>query len=308
MVNVDDLRLPLAPRVLDHARLDHVEHVGVAVVVVADVLLVELRRVRQLVRRPDVFHVPVGDHLLAVGIDRRPQHDDDVFEKRLRRGLVRCAQQVICEQRRVLWTCDFRRMQPAVDVDERLAVTCQLLRLCIGEPLRMRQTLPDLTVPIDSRQVVRRRDQREVHRPSLRGLPRFHQANVLARGCQLSEVLDRLIVGRELVVRSRFEPEDGRGRGHRRSRLRDGPRGDAEREEDDERNAGCHGRGDLIRSGRGARIAGSGVRGAAARRRGTPVPRQYARRSSGACGRTRRRPMTGAPPRGSARRDGASRK
>jgi hypothetical protein len=41
MVHVDDVRLPLPPRVLHHARLDHVEHVGVAVVVVADVLLIE---------------------------------------------------------------------------------------------------------------------------------------------------------------------------------------------------------------------------------------------------------------------------
>ena len=66
-----------------HARLDHVQHVGVAVVVVADVLLIELRQSRQLVRRADVLHVPLGHHLLAVGIDRRPQHQDDVVENRL---------------------------------------------------------------------------------------------------------------------------------------------------------------------------------------------------------------------------------
>jgi hypothetical protein len=41
---VDDLGFPLPPGVFDHARLDHVEHVGVAVVVVPDVFLVEARQ------------------------------------------------------------------------------------------------------------------------------------------------------------------------------------------------------------------------------------------------------------------------
>jgi len=44
MVDVDDLRLPLPPRVLEHARLDHVQHVGVTVVVVPDVLLIQPRQ------------------------------------------------------------------------------------------------------------------------------------------------------------------------------------------------------------------------------------------------------------------------
>ena len=85
-----------------HARLDHVQHVGVAVVVVADVLLIQPRQARQLVRRADVLHVPLGDHLLAVGIDRRPQHQDDVVEHRLDLGLVGAADEVVGEQRRVL--------------------------------------------------------------------------------------------------------------------------------------------------------------------------------------------------------------
>ena len=125
MVHVDDLRLPLPPRVLDDARLDHVQHVRVAVVVVADVLLIQLRQARQLVRRADVLHVPLGHHLLAVGIDRRPEHQDDVVEDRLGLRLRRRAEQIVREQRRVLRAGDLGRVQPAVDVHERLAVARQ---------------------------------------------------------------------------------------------------------------------------------------------------------------------------------------
>ena len=90
VVHVNDVRLPLPPRVLHDARLDRVEHVGVAVVVVADVLLIEPRQIHALrfVRRADARHVVVGDHRLAVGIDRRPQHQDHVVEHRLHLGLV----------------------------------------------------------------------------------------------------------------------------------------------------------------------------------------------------------------------------
>ena len=79
-MHVDDLRLPLPPRVLHHARFDHVEHVAVAVVVVADILLVELRHRRDLERRADVAAIPLRHHLLAVRVDGRPQQQDDVLE------------------------------------------------------------------------------------------------------------------------------------------------------------------------------------------------------------------------------------
>ena len=115
MVHVDDVRLPLPPRVLHHARLDHVQHVGVAVVVVADVLLIETRHRRRRVRRAEPRHVPVGHHLMAVGIDRRPQHQDHVVENRrdlrlarpgagCRRAAAACA-----AGPRLRWSADRRR-------------------------------------------------------------------------------------------------------------------------------------------------------------------------------------------------------
>ena len=44
VLHVDDLRFPLPPRVLDRARFDRVQHVRVAIVVVADVLLIQARQ------------------------------------------------------------------------------------------------------------------------------------------------------------------------------------------------------------------------------------------------------------------------
>jgi hypothetical protein len=134
MMHVDDLRLPLPPRVLEHARLDHVEHVGVAVVVVADVLLIQARQPRQLVRRADVLHVPLGDHLLAVRIDRRPQHEDDVVENRFDVGslarLTRsCRSSGVCCGPATSVEC-----RPPSMWTKRAAVSARVVALVVAQP------------------------------------------------------------------------------------------------------------------------------------------------------------------------------
>ena len=161
MVDVDDLRFPLPPRVFEHARLDHVEHVRVAVVVVADILLIEPRQPRQLVRRADVLHVPLRDHLLAVGIDRRPEHEDRrCRESPWCRASCALLSEIVEELRRVLRPRDFGRMQSAVDVHEGLALVREFLRRRVGKPLRVRQPARDLAIAIDLAEVLGRRDQR----------------------------------------------------------------------------------------------------------------------------------------------------
>ena len=75
------LRHPVAVHQLAEVlRLGQVQREAVAVVVVAGVLLVEPRQAGRFVRRADVLHVPVGDHLRAVRIDRRHDDADDVVE------------------------------------------------------------------------------------------------------------------------------------------------------------------------------------------------------------------------------------
>ena len=141
MVHVNDLRFPLPPGVLHHARLDHVQHVGVAIVVVADVLLVKHRQRPHRLRCAGVLHVPLGDHLLAVRIDRRPQHQDHVVENRGDLRTVRSGQDRLEQLRRVLRARQLGRVQPAVDVDERLALFGQRSRASASlRRFRMRQT------------------------------------------------------------------------------------------------------------------------------------------------------------------------
>jgi hypothetical protein len=102
-------------------------------------------------------------------------------------------------------------MKPAVDVHERLAVMGEPARLGVREALWVREATRDLAVAIDFSKVIGRRDQREIHRPALAGRPRFDQLDVLGRRIELLEVVDRLVVGRQLVVGARAEAEDGFG-------------------------------------------------------------------------------------------------
>ena len=165
VLHVDDLRLPLPPRVLHHPRLDHVEHVGVAIVVVADVLLVQLAAAappRTASRR--CFVIPVGDHLMPVRIDRRPQHQHDVVEDARDLRIVGLRQQIVGELHRVLRAGDFGRVQPAVDVHEGLAFPRQRVRLGFTQP---RRAAPAAARSRDSdrlREVGRRRDRAPVSR------------------------------------------------------------------------------------------------------------------------------------------------
>ena len=78
----------------------------------------------------------------------------------------------------------------------------------------MRQTPGDFAVAIDPGQVFRIRDQRKVHRAPLGRLAGLQQLDVLARCRELFEVLNRLIVGRQLVVGARLESEYRLGRRH----------------------------------------------------------------------------------------------
>lgn len=85
----------------DVLRLDQVEREAVTVVVVARVLLIEPRQARGLVPGSHVFHVPVRDHLRAVGIDRGKDDADDVVQH-AHRLLVISGEGVVNELRRGL--------------------------------------------------------------------------------------------------------------------------------------------------------------------------------------------------------------
>ena len=65
---VENHRIPFQFRARHVARFQHVVHVAVAVVVVADVFLVEIGQGRDFVRRAEILAIP-GDHLVPARRD-----------------------------------------------------------------------------------------------------------------------------------------------------------------------------------------------------------------------------------------------
>jgi hypothetical protein len=154
VLRVEQQRLRLEHHLRDHARLEHVEHVSVAIVVVPDVFLVQPRQRAHLVRRPHVLPIPVGDDVLPVRIDREVQLDDEVAPDRLILGLL-ARDQVIPELDRVLVIRDLGRVQAAVDVDDGLLFARQRVRLLVGDAARDRQPPRDVLIMIELREIRR---------------------------------------------------------------------------------------------------------------------------------------------------------
>ncbi len=181
VLHVDDVGLPLAPGPRDHARLHDVQHVRVAVVVVADVLLIQLVQRRHLVGRPHVLAVPVDDDVLSVGIDRRPEQEHVVVENLpdLRIG-VGLRQQVVRQLDRVLGAGDLAGVQPAADVHERLALARQQVGVGRAQSFGVGELLRDVPVVVELRQILRRRDDGE--RPGMAGGrdPHVHELDAVA--------------------------------------------------------------------------------------------------------------------------------
>ncbi len=69
VVVVHDLRFPIPQNPSDNPRLDHVEHVAITIVVVADVALVQAWHGSDFVRRSQVGPIPLRYHGLTVGVD-----------------------------------------------------------------------------------------------------------------------------------------------------------------------------------------------------------------------------------------------
>ena len=159
---VEDLRLPFARHPGRHPRLDLVDHVAVAVVVVADVLLVEEGRRGDFVRRAQVGAVPLGDHRLTVGVDRRPQHEDHVVEDGGDFGVVVARYEVVGELDGVLVRRDFAGVQPAVDVDEGTAFVGERTGVGVGEAAGVGEAERDFAVPVQVAQVLGARDEGNV--------------------------------------------------------------------------------------------------------------------------------------------------
>ena len=204
---VHDLREPLAVEdPVDVHRLRLVHHVEVAVVVVADVLLVEPRQLAGaailLVR---LAHVPVGDQLHAIGIGVR-REDDDVLQDALRLFVV-LADELVDGFDQLLRAQHFAGVQAAVDPDHGLAFLGQRLGLVVGQALGLREPARDLLVAFQLLEVLGRGDDRHQLVAAFGGLADRLHRHAIRFGVELAHVLRELGVVRELVIGADYVTE-----------------------------------------------------------------------------------------------------
>ena len=102
----------------DHLLFFHVEHEAVAVVVVADVLLIEPGHGADFVLGADVLAIPVNDAVLAVGVERGPENQDDLIEDGINLRVALRGDQLVGQRHGVLRARDLVGVQAAIDVDD----------------------------------------------------------------------------------------------------------------------------------------------------------------------------------------------
>ena len=172
---VHHLRIPIPVHDPGHIlgfRLGH--HIGIAVVVVTDVLLVQSRNpAAPAFRRLRFPHVPVRYefHAVRIGVCR----EEDVVVEEPHGLTVVAAHHLIDRLHELMGSQHLGGMQSAVDPHYRLAFPGKLSRLVVRQPFGQRQPAGDLLVPGQVPVVLRRGDDRHQMRPSFRGLADLHQ-------------------------------------------------------------------------------------------------------------------------------------
>ena len=219
-----ELREPVAiHRLVDVGRLGLCGGVAVAIVVVADILLVEDRNRlgADLVR---VAHVPVGDQLQPVGIG--VDEEGDVIVEEAPRLLVIAGQQVVDDLDVRLAVHHLGGVHAGVDPHGRLALAGERVGLVIGQPLGQRQLARDLLLPIEIGKIRGRRDDRHPLLAPFRGLADRDELHAIALAGDLVQPLPDLRIVGEKVVGARRAADHLLGIGdagaRRRRELRGG--------------------------------------------------------------------------------------
>ena len=240
MVVVHDLGEPLLVEDTVHVdRLGLAREVEVAIVVVADVLLVGARESGQRAQGRFTFaHVPVRNQFMAIRVGVNRQHNHVAEEPE--RLSVRSADQLIHGLDELLRAQHLVGMQPAIDPDDGLAFSRQRPRLIVGEAVSQRQPTGNVSIAIDLCEVVGGRDHRHPLDAPFFGAPDIHQLHAIGLAVErLPVLLELRICGQEVVVANR-RAELLLGRRHRRrrrlcTRLRD--RQDQQQRDD---QCSCH--------------------------------------------------------------------
>jgi hypothetical protein len=206
------LRIPLVVDGMAQLfRLDLGEHEPVAIVVVADVVVVKPRQPAALVARAEELAVVVGDHDLPVGIERRNEQKDDVVEAALRLGVAGGGERVRPLHRH-LARSDLRRVDVAGDEDDGLAVVCELRDLLLGESAGIGKFLRRVADPIEVPHVPLGGDDDHDEVFAERRFPQRLDPHPRRCGSQSPKVRNDLPVVGKLAVRPDLEPEELGGR------------------------------------------------------------------------------------------------
>ena len=160
---VHDLRQPLlVQQRVDDAGFGLRLHVGVAVVVVADVLLVQPRHRAVLAGRVQVLAVPIHHQVHAIRVDGRQQDEDHVVANlaHLRRIVGGDA---MSQHEGMLRRGDLAGMQPVVDPHDRLAVSRQRPCRVGADAADVRELPADVAVVIRLGEIGLGRDEGDDH-------------------------------------------------------------------------------------------------------------------------------------------------
>ena len=210
---VHDLGVPASVQVLDgQPRLLLRERVPVAVVVVADVRVVEHRGRRVLERSPLLAAVPLGHELRAVGVVRREHEEHDAVEGGAGLRIV-ARREVVKEAQRGERAPDLCRVDRERHRHDRAAVLDEPAGLRVGEPARIGDPRVRLADLLEPRVVRLGRDGDHHEGTTLRGLADLLDLDPVGRGIEGLQVREHLRPVGELAVVARHEAEHGLGRG-----------------------------------------------------------------------------------------------
>ena len=212
-------RIPVVPQQLRRQpALLLREHVHVAVVVVADVRVVEERNRAVGELGAGVLVEPVGHHDLPVRVEARHQDEDDVVEHLPRRRRVVCGQPMH-QLEGHLRGADLGRVNAAGHEHHRLAAAEDLVALGVGRRPSLEIELPlELLVAVDVLQGVRRADLQRNEGLAVGRLAELAQPHAIGRLRRQLHVFDDAVPADELVVGADGMAGELLGGGQRRLR------------------------------------------------------------------------------------------
>ena len=215
---VDDLGVPGVMHLFDHQpRLLLAENVPVAIVVVADILVIELRHRSRLVGSTEPAAIPRPHLVDTVRIQRRHQQENRVREDRAvpRRVL---GQQVVGELDGRHRRGHFGGMDRARDHHGRLALRGQFHRRFRRRPARVCQLGENVLVPVQGSDRRGIGDRSNDHRPPLGGFAQVLDAHRVAGSFQAAEIAHHVRPADQLAILAHGVAEVGLWRGQRTER------------------------------------------------------------------------------------------